>query len=252
MLTQIVWYCAIFLEALLLYRGFKGQTLLKFRLFYSYVSFVLIDELVRFVAYRSPASYVRVYWATQFLSLFVGCTIIFEIYRVGLKAFPGTARMARNLLFFVFAMVFAKAIVNVLNGASLLSMDSNLLLERNLRIAQSCALIALVVVFIFYAIPLSRNLRGILFGYGIFLGCSIIQLTIMDRFPEKIQAVWFYMQPVSYLIVLTVWAAALWNCSPEPVIDRRIRLEEDYRVLREATLRRFQRSRDALDKAVRS
>lgn len=252
MLTQVIWLAVIGLEGVLLFRSLRTRMLARYPLFYSYIVFVFLNELIRFLAYHNlPGMYERIYWATQFPSLLIGCFIIFEVYRIGLRNFPGTARMARNLLFFVFAMVFAKAIVNVLNGVSLWSRDSNLLLERNLRIVQSCALIALIVVFIFYTIPLSRNLRGILLGYGIFLGCSIVQLTIMDRLGEKLLAIWYYLQPVSYLVVLSLWTFALWGHTEEPVAHRVIRLEDDYRALREATLRQFRKSRQALERAVR-
>ena len=252
MLTQVIWLAVAGLEVALLFRGLRTRTLSKYPLFYSYILFVFLDESVRFFAYHNlPGDYERIYWTTQFLSLLVGCSIIFEIYRAGLRNFPGTARIARNLLLFVFAMVFAKAIVNALDGLPILAKDSSLLLERDLRVVQSCALIALVIAFLFYAIPLSRNLRGIMLGYGIFLGSSIAQLTIMNRLGERILAVWFYLQPVSYLIVLTVWAAALWNYGKQPTIDRTIRLERDYRILRQRTLSRLRRSRAALDKAVR-
>lgn len=252
MLIQVVWLAAMGLEGILLFRSLRTRMLARYPLFYSYIAFVFFNELVRLFAYYNlPETYERIYWATQFPSLLVGCSIIFEVYRVGLRNFPGTARMARNLLLFVFAMVFAKAIVNGLDGLPIFAKDSSLILERNLRIVQSCALIALVIAFLFYAIPLSRNLRGIMLGYGIFLGCSIAQLTIMNRLGERILAVWFYLQPVSYLIVLTVWAATLWNYSQEPTIDRTIRLDQDYRILRQRTLSRFRRSRAALGKAVR-
>jgi len=252
MLTQLIWAIGVSLEVLVLLRGARGRLIIRFPLFYTYLAFVLLNDLFMFVAYRtSSATYARIYWPTQFLGLVIGCAIIFEIYRVGLKAFPGTARMARNLLLFVFAMVFAKAIVNGLDGVSLRSAASNLELERNLRVVQSCALLALVAVFLLYAIPLSRNLKGILLGYGIFLGVSVVQLTFMNLLGVKIEAIWPYLQPVSYLLILAVWAAALWSRSEEPEANRKIVLEDDYRRLVSATRRRFRESGSALGKAVR-
>ncbi|HUI75343.1 MAG TPA: hypothetical protein VLX32_10375, partial [Candidatus Acidoferrum sp.] len=110
---------------------------------------------------------------------------------------------------------------------------------------------ALVAVFLLYAIPLSRNLKGILLGYGIFLGVSVVQLTFMNLLGVKIEAIWPYLQPVSYLLILAVWAAALWSRSEEPEANRKIVLEDDYRRLVSATRRRFRESGSALGKAVR-
>jgi len=252
MLTQVIWWSGVVLELLVLIRGLRESLVSKFPLFYAYLGFVLFDDVLMFFAYRTSAAiYERIYWQMQFLGLIVGCAIIFEIYRVGLKAFPGTARMARNLLLFVFAMVFAKAIVNGINGVPLWSAASNLELERNLRVVQSCALLALVAVFLLYAIPLSRNLKGILLGYGIFLGVSVVQLTFMSLLGVKIEAIWPYLQPVSYLLILGVWAAALWSRNEEPEAKSKIALEDNYRMLVSATRRRFRDSSAALGKAVR-
>jgi hypothetical protein len=73
----------------------------------------------------------------------------------------------------------------------------------------------------------------------------------MDRLGEKLLAIWYYLQPVSYLVVLSLWTFALWGHTEEPVAHRVIRLEDDYRALREATLRQFRKSRQALERAVR-
>jgi hypothetical protein len=252
MLTQFIWWSGIILETLVLFRGMRTRLISRFPLFYLYLTFVLFDELFSFLVYRtSSAIYAHIYWPTQFLGLLIGCGIIFEVYRVGLRPFPGTARMARNLLFFVFAMVFAKAVANVLQGTSLWSAATNLELERNLRIVQSCALLALLAAFLIYAIPVSRNLKGILFGYGIFLGVSVVQLTFMDLLGVRIEAIWPYLQPISYLLVLLVWTAALWSYSEEPTIQHSVSLEKDYRSLLAATQRRLRHSRAALGKAVR-
>jgi hypothetical protein len=252
MLTQLIWAIGISLEVLVLLRGARERLIIKFPLFYTYLAYVLLSDLIMFFPYRtSSVIYARIYWPAQFLGLLIGCVIIFEIYRVGLRAFPGTARMARNLLLFVFAMVFAKALVTGLNGASWWSAATNIELERNLRIVQSCALLALVAAFLLYAIPLGRNLKGILLGYGIFLGVSVVQLTFMNLFGVKIEAIWPYLQPVSYLLVLCIWTTGLWSLSEEPTARHAIRLEDDYRMLHAATQRRFRQSRAALSKAVR-
>ena len=57
-----------------------------------------------------PQLYRNVYWITEFLALMFGCGVVLEIYRVGLSAFPGTARMVRNALAFVFALALARGL----------------------------------------------------------------------------------------------------------------------------------------------
>ena len=86
-------------------------------------------------------------------------------------------------------------------------------LERDMRFVEIAALLTLLVLFLCYAIPISRNLRGILFGYGLFLGINILNLTLMRRFGADVQALASYVQSFTYIFVLGVWTVLLWSPS---------------------------------------
>lgn len=242
MLTMAIWWLAILLEAVLLIRGIQENLVRRFPIFYSYLLFVFVEEFLRFTVYRWFASrYSQVYWATQFLSLVIGSAVIFEIYRVGLRSFPGTARMARYLLLIVFGAVFAKTLANPSGGLFWWFAKESLMLERNLRIVQGLAILSLVLLFLWYAIPFGKNLKGILFGYGLFIAMSIIQLTLSDSSGD-IRLFWPYVQPVSYLLVLGLWATALWCAEPVPEGKRATQLEDDYEVLVASTQTQLRRA----------
>jgi len=242
MLTMVIWWLAILLEALLLIRGFQEKLVRRFPIFYSYILFVLVEELLRFSVYRWFSSrYSQVYWATQFLSLVIGSAVIFEIYRVGLRSFPGTARMARYLLLIVFGAVFAKTLANPSGGVFWWIAERSLMLERNLRIVQALAILTLVSLFLWYAIPFGKNLKGILLGYGLFIAMSIVQLTLSYTWGD-IRLFWPYVQPVSYLLVLGLWASALWSAQSVPGGKRATQLEDDYEVLAASTRTQLRRA----------
>src|SRR5216683_2246375 len=61
------------------------------------------------------ALHLKVCCITEWMGILMGCGVVFEIYRVGLSAYPGTARLARNLLAFVFLLAFAKVLVETWN-----------------------------------------------------------------------------------------------------------------------------------------
>lgn len=250
MLMQVIWWLGILAEAILLYQGWRVRLTAKYPVFYSYILCVLLEDLGRYLTYTwYPKIYSTVYWDSQFLVVIVGCLMIFEIYRVGLTGFPGTARMARNLLLFVFAMVFAKALVT--NPGTWWSALTAVKLERDLRLVQGAALLALTAVFIIYSIPAAKNLKGILFGYGIFLATSILQLTVMVRLGSGLADLWAYLRSGAYFLVLIVWIISLWNRQEAPKAARAITLDEDYKMLVATTRKRFARSRMALGKVVR-
>src|SRR5271154_1307022 len=112
MLSQAIWWSSIALESLLLFRGVRGKLACRYPAFYFYISFVLLQYLVRMGIARwsqDENTYNHAYWTAEFLCVLVSCGIVFEIYRVGRGAYPGTARMARRLLGIVFVIVLMKA-----------------------------------------------------------------------------------------------------------------------------------------------
>lgn len=252
MLSQAIWWSGITIEAVLLARGLFGKLLKQYPAFYSYLLFVWLQSLLRFsVHYARPQLYSKVYWLTEWLGVLAGCAVVFEIYRVGLRAYPGTARLARNLLTFVLLLAFVKATVETGNNPQWWSATPAFDLELALRVVQALALVALVALFLFYAIPFGRNLRGILLGYGLFLGESVVWLSFVPRTSESFRAFWSHIHTSSYFIVLVVWVLHLWSYAPNPEPKTAVLLEEQYQRMAAITSRRLQEARGYLARAVR-
>jgi hypothetical protein len=218
MLTQTIVWIAFFLELLILVRGIQGRLFLRFPLFFSYLAYVFLQSIVLYAIFQSaPEHYTNAYWYCEFVALVFGSLILVEIYRIALRPYPGTARIARNLLLFVFALTFAKVLVNQSFGAVYWPATTTAELERNLRVVQGFAILAMVVVLFLYSIPRDRNLRGILGGYGFFVACTIVQLSLLTHLGSSFNRLWSYAQPFSYVVVLCVWAVTLWSPAPETI-----------------------------------
>lgn len=252
MLGQAIWWSGITIEAVILTRGLFGRLLKQYPAFYAYLLFVWMQSLLRFSVYHArPQLYAKVFWITEWLGVLVGCAVVFEIYRVGLRTYPGTARLARNLLGFVLLLAFVKATVETGNNPLWWSTAATFDLELALRVVQALALVALVALFLFYAIPFGRNVRGILLGYGLFLGESVVWLSFVPRSSESFRAFWSHIHASSYFVVLVVWALHLWSYVPNPEPKVGVRLEEQYQRMAAGTSRRLQEARGYLAKAVR-
>jgi hypothetical protein len=249
MLGQLIWWSGIALEILLLVRGFRGQLVRRLPVFYGYITFVLLQEFARLLAKSNPRIYWNVYWLTEFLGLALGSLVIFEIYKVSLRAFPGAARMARNALAFVFLTAVAKGLANVWASGGWRLDSTAFQIERALRTVQATAILALVALFLVYSIPFGRNLRGILLGYGIFIGQRVICLTFM---PPQGHHFWFYAYSAGYLVTLVIWVAHLWSYEAIPVPETRAPGEGEYQTIAAATQRRLRAMRASVRKAVRS
>jgi hypothetical protein len=253
MVGQTIWWSCIALEIFLLVRGFAGRLWVRYPVFYAYVFFVWLQSLLRFsIFHLRPQQYTPVYWITEGLGVLAGCAVVFEIYRVGLAAYPGTARMARNLLGFVFVLASTKALVGAWNDPQWWLISTTMDLERVLRMVQALAIAALIVLFFFYSIPFGRNLRGVLLGYGLFIAESAIWLTLVPYAGEKFRQFWYQLHPAFYFAILGVWVVHLWSYAPKPEPKTVVCLEHEYQKVAAATSQRLREARGYLAKAVRS
>lgn len=252
MLNQAIWYGGFALEALLLLRAFQEKVARQYPIFYTYIFFVLLQSSARLLVYqRAPNFYPKVYWATEILGVFVGCAVVFEICRVILAPYPGTARTARNLLGLVFALAVSKALVTASTNSQWWDGSTTMDLELSLRVVQAVAILALVVLFLSYSIPMGRNLRGILLGYGVFVGLSVIQLTFASTASTSFEKFWSHVSPISYDLVLCVWLTHLWSYRENPVPHANVQLEQQYQKVATATSQRLREARGYLAKVVR-
>lgn len=250
--TMTIWWVGTVLEIMLLVRGVQGKQLRRFPVFYFYLLFVAANDFLRIAVYRwSPAYYSQVYWITQFLGLAIGSGVIIEVYRVALRQFPGAARMARFLLCVVFGVIFVRAIATRSGEFIPWLASSSLMLERNLRIVQALALVTLATLFLWYAIPFGRNLKGILVGYSLFVGMSVAQYILWYDGWTPIQSVWPSVEALSYLLVLIVWTRALWSFQPVPAAQS-MQLEVDYEAIVSTTREQFRRTLARLGWAARA
>ena len=248
MLSQVIWWASMALEIVLLSRGLWAGLVRRYPVFYSYILFVLLQDFVRLFALgQSHRVYEVTYWATEFLGVAMGCVVVLEIYRVALAAFPGTARMARNVLLFLFLVGLGAAAANTWKDSDWLIKATALQFELSLRTVQGVSVIALVILFLLYSIPFGRNLRGILLAYSLFIGERIVVLTFL---PPQGHHFWFYAYSASYPVVLSLWLAHLWSFEPCRAPKPSVQLEEDYQRIVATTRRRLQEARGNLRKAV--
>lgn len=248
-----IWLVAVTLEVIPLVRALTKHLLKPYRVFYSYLAFVLLRDVWLFAIYfHWPKSYPFAYWSSEILSVFLGCGLVWEVYRIALVRYPGTARVARNLLLFLFIVAAARIFVKAWNSPNWIPQRTTLELEIDLRLVQLALLLGLLFLFAYYAIPLGRNLNGIIYGYSLFLVTSVSAFFLRHWFGAGFQQFWQYSQPISYSVVLLVWGRALWSYAPVPKSDSQSSLEIDYQALVAGTKGKLQYAREHLLRGIRS
>jgi hypothetical protein len=240
------------LEALILVRAMRGNFLKEFKLFYAYLFAVLLRDAFLLVIYHtSPIWYGYIYWYSQFFVLLIGCGVIWEIYRIALADYSGAARVARTVLLFLFIITMSRIIAYATNNARWLPGQTTLETEREFRVVQSVVLIGLIALLAYYAIPIGRNLKGIICGYGFFLTTSLVQLTLRDFLGGSFQLTWQYIQPITYIIVLLIWCTTLWSFEPSLHCKVESAIGLDYEVLASATKKQLKTAGTYIVKVIR-
>lgn len=252
MLISVLCWFGLFLEAAVLACGKRAHLFSRFPIFFTYLLFVLVQDIARLMALRwYPQLYANLYWTTQFVSLALGSAVLVEIYRLGLREFPGTAKMARNLLGAAFVGIYIKAILTIHPDSPYWISGAFVKLERDLRAVQSLAILILIVLFLWYAIPLGRNLGGIFLGYSLFVSMSVIQLSIVNHYWHKAEPMWAIVQPGVYAATLGFWAFALWAADDISEKSRNKSAAVEYERLANSTGTLLDDARERLGSTVR-
>jgi hypothetical protein len=252
MLSLLIWRGGIFLEGLILFRGFRGKMLARYPFFFAYIACALADDLLGYIQYCLTGRPYYGVWLGEFLTLIVGCGIILEIFRCVLAPYAGAERFARIAGFTTFVVIICFALVYPLVMPAGPRPGTMYELDRDLRTVQAIFLIGLFGVIRYYGIPIGKNLRGMILGYGLFVGAALVSLAIGSYAGVPLPGNWnvIVVQACGAVAVL-VWTAALWSYHPNPVPDSSIRLEEDYEAFAARTRATLGAMRIHLTKAAR-
>ena len=246
-----IWLAGFLLEIVLLTRAVRTKLLPLYPSFYLYISFVLTQSVLRLLVYNffDQTIYSLFYWTTEFLGAGIGCLVVFEIYRAGLASYPGTARLARRVLAILFILAATKALVDATQSPGWWAATTTFDVVRAVRTVQALAIAALIVLFLVYAVPFGRNLKGILFGYGLFVGAGVIGFTFADNSSDLFGRIWAILNPITYGLALILWVVYLWAPQAHPEATS-LRMEEQYQQVAARTRRRLQQARGFLGKAT--
>jgi len=214
-LTQLVWLSGLLAEATILVRSFLGKTLKRYSLFYAYVASVLTTSTALYiVSIAAPSIYPRIYWPLLFITLSLGYGVIIEISRHVFAQYVRLALFARRIAVTTYGAIFLLVAAHafLLPRWSLAANTADL--ERYLRIAEAVVLMAIVCLAAYYNIEMGKNLKGMVLGFGVYVGVSVLILALRLFIGIPFSSTWKIVQSTSYLAALLIWAVALWAYDP--------------------------------------
>jgi hypothetical protein len=245
-----MWWAGQFPLLCLVYRAVRRGLFREYPYFFGYLSSVLCATAVRiYLLPTTSQTYFVGFWISEFVSAVAGFGVTWEIYSHVLAPYRGVRRMARSGLGFLLVAVFAEATVGSTTDRAGALVAATVELERNLRVVQALLLLAMTGLIVHYALAIGRNIRFILIGYGLYIGCAVISLSMRAQGGEAFSAPWQSIQKLAWDVTAVIWCVGLWSYSGNPVPDTS--LECDYDHISQNTIRALGRLRSHVTQSWR-
>lgn len=230
--SNLIWASTAVLEAIVLFRGWKAGLFRKYPFFYTFVSWVLLSEGLRFWIYKYiPSLYQAFFWDTRLVTIAGSYAVCVEIFKNGLRHNRGVARVAQKLLLIVFVIAASYAASDFLHGGFRSVARAAADLGSYLSYIEAALLLVMLWLFTRYRIPFGRNLLGLVAGYSLWVGIEVIILVLLFLPGSGASVGLRKFAPLVYLVSMLVWSVSLWQSEPEPAQPPESAVERDYEVL---------------------
>jgi hypothetical protein len=121
MFANFIWWTAIALEVVILFRGALTGLLKKYPLFFTYIGCVLLKEIIGLLTNAlAPKVYAPLYWPADLATILASYAVMVEIFRWSTRHKPGIRRLTQRALLTVFALTVAYALLTLCMANSVL------------------------------------------------------------------------------------------------------------------------------------
>jgi len=252
MFANFIWWTAIALEIVILFRGALTGLLKKYPLFFTYIGCVLLKEIIGLLTNAlAPKVYAPLYWPADLATILASYAVMVEIFRWSTRHKPGIRRLTQRALLTVFALTVAYAASNFVYGKFSSPSRAVAALGRDLRYVEAGVLLLMLWLLLRYRIPLGRNLLGLSIGYSFWVGINVVNLAFWFVPGNEFSNVLRGLLPATYLLTLGVWCVTLWSAYPEPVQPAETRIESNYELLAAKTQAGLARTSTRLVRFIR-
>ena len=168
-LAQWIGFSTLAFEAILLGRAVRGRFLNQFPYFYSYLFYVFCSSVLLFPIYLLRLQlYASAYWFYFLITILVEFAIVVEISDHTFRPYPAIRSLGRGIILLVLAAFGIAFIIPALFRSHAPGMG---FLDFSLRssLTKAFMILALLAVVRHYRVALSRNVRGLVLGFSIYL-----------------------------------------------------------------------------------
>jgi len=249
-LDRVIWWEGDGMLMCILWRLSLMSIGSRYPFFGVYVVSVLCSDLVRMYLQPVTSEAFRVgYWVSEFICALASFGVTWEIYSHVLAPYKGVRRMARTVLSVLLTVLIIRTLAEASANAVHALVPSTVELERNLRVVQSLLLLGLVGLVVHYAVPLGRNMRSMLVGYGLYLGSTVVALSLRSQWGATFEGAEGLILRLGWNVALVIWCVGMWSYAPNPTPDNS--LECDYERISQNTIRALAQLRASVTQSWR-
>ncbi len=205
-------------------RGWHGEFLSRFPVFYSYIAYVLVGALVTLtVSWLRPEYHANLYWLRYMLTLVVEFAVLVEISDHIFHPYPAIRRLGRFITFcicFVFFLLYVLPSLGAPQPSSIAILD----FVKRTSLTKAAIILSLLGGARYFRLPLGRNISGIAAGFSIYLAVNVANFTLAERLGRSQYGEMFStVLRSAFDFTLLTWTIALWRYEPFPAGDRDVR-----------------------------
>jgi hypothetical protein len=196
----------------------------EYSFFFAYAIWLLIGNsailftFLHFPIDRFPGVYPTVYWNIDSIDVVLRFVVVWEVFH---QVFPKSSGLNKTL---------SKGLGTVALGLLVFGCGSflvyqnytgprsiHLALDRSFGFVQAVMILGTLLVARYYGVKCGRNIRGIALAFGAWVSISTATNAMADL-ASSFVTYWYYLRPLSFVAMITVWIWALWVYEPNPPI----------------------------------
>ena len=190
--------------------------------FFAYVIWLQLAILLfwsAFSLFPTLILYPSLYWHSDTVDVVLRFLVVWEIFH---QTFPKGSGLNRSLskglgiaafLLLVFACATFWGYQNYTNLRSI-----HLALDRSFDFVQAVMILGTLVMARYYGVRFGRNVRGIALAFGGWVSISTVNSAMVDL-TNSFLPYWYYLRPLSFVLMMVAWMWALWVYEPNPPIS---------------------------------
>jgi hypothetical protein len=166
-----------------------------------------------------PALYWNIYWNIDSIDVVLRFVVVWEVFR---QTFPKSSGLNKSLSKGLGVIAFS--LLAFASGTFLIYQNYigprsiHLALDRTFGFVQALMILGTLATARYYGVKCGRNIRGIALAFGCWVSISTATNAMADL-TSSFLTYWYYLRPLSFVVMIAVWIWALWVYEPNPPIS---------------------------------